>query len=184
MPPSERTIRGVNDSKQLSPAERERLYPLILSRAVAFAIGAASVREIERHNPLQATVRAMHRALMRLPFVPETVLVDGRRLPTLTWAHHPIVRGDASCYCIACASVVAKVTRDRLMRLLSARYPGYGWEHNAGYGTAFHLGALDRLGPSPHHRATFLRTERGPKTGDGNEKCEESSALLETDLSV
>jgi ribonuclease HII len=156
MPPSARAIAGVTDSKQLSPAERERLAPRIISRAIAVRLGAASVREVERFNVLQATVRAMRRALDRLPFIPDMVLIDGRPLPNLGWEHEAIVRGDVSCYCIACASIVAKVTRDRLMRALAARHPGYGWERNAGYGTAEHLAAIERLGPSRHHRLSFL----------------------------
>ena len=124
MSPSGRAIAGVTDSKQLSRLERERLAPLILRHALAVGLGAASVREVERHNILQATIRAMRRALSRLSFAPDAVLIDGRPLATLGWEHEAIVKGDASCYCIGCASIVAKVTRDRLMRALGARHPG------------------------------------------------------------
>jgi ribonuclease HII len=158
MPLTERVIRGVHDSKQLTREERERLAPLILSRALGCGIGAASVREVEHHNIYHASVRAMQRALGRLPTKPGHVLVDGRRIKTLGWEHKAIVDGDAKCYSIACASIVAKVTRDRLMRALAMRYPGYGWDHNAGYATPEHFDALARLGPTRHHRATFLRS--------------------------
>jgi ribonuclease HII len=156
MPPTERAIAGVHDSKQLSAIERERLAPLIFQRAIACGIGAASVREVERINILQATIRAMRRALERLATRPDMVLVDGRRLPTLGWEHEAIIGGDAKCYSIACASIVAKVTRDRLMRSLAARYPGYGWEHNVGYATAEHRRAIGELGMTAHHRPSFL----------------------------
>jgi ribonuclease HII len=156
MPPTERAIRGVADSKMLTQLARERLVPVIRARAIACGIGAASVREVERDNIYQATVRAMQRALCRLRVSPDMVLVDGRRLPTLGWEHEGIIDGDAKCYSIACASIVAKVTRDRLMRSLANRYPGYGWEHNVGYATAEHREAIGRLGATRHHRVTFL----------------------------
>jgi ribonuclease HII len=156
MPFSERAIRGVTDSKQLSPDARERLAPFILMKALSCGIGAASVREVERDNILQATIRAMRRALARLSMPPDMVLVDGRRLPTLGWEHEAIIGGDAKCYSIACASIVAKVTRDRLMRSLAARYPGSGWEHNVGYATAEHRAAIGKLGMTRHHRPSFL----------------------------
>ena len=159
MPFTERAIRGVGDSKQLSQEARERLAPLIFQKAIACGIGAASVREVECHNILQATIRAMRRALGRLRVPPDMVLVDGRRIPTLGWEHEAIIGGDAKCYSIACASIVAKVTRDRLMRSLAARYPGYGWDHNVGYATAEHRAAIGRLGVTRHHRPSFLSLE-------------------------
>jgi ribonuclease HII len=91
------------------------------------------------------------------------VLVDGRRLPTLGWQHEAIIGGDARCYSIACASIVAKVTRDRLMRSLALRYPGYGWEHNVGYGTPEHVRAIGRLGVTRHHRPSFLTGPAGDR---------------------
>jgi ribonuclease HII len=163
MPFTERAIRGVTDSKQLSADARERLAPLIFHKALAYGIGAASVREVERHNILQATVRAMRRALGRLSVAPDMVLVDGRRLPTLGWEHEAIIGGDARCYSIACASIVAKVTRDRLMRSLAGRYPGYGWEHNVGYATAEHRAAIGKLGMTRHHRPSFLGLGAEPR---------------------
>lgn len=162
MPPNVRAIAGVADSKVLSPAERERLAPLIRRQAIAVALGAASVREVERENILNASIRAMRRALGRLGVTPDDVLVDGRPLRTLGWRHQAIVDGDAKCYCIACASIVAKVARDRLMRSLANRYPGYGWDHNAGYATAEHRNAILSLGATRHHRMSFLVPEQIP----------------------
>jgi len=156
MPPNERRIPGVADSKVLTERDRERLAPLIRLRALDVALGAASVREIERDNILQETIRATRRALSRLRVVPDVVLIDGRPLPSLGWPHQAIVDGDARCYCIAAASIVAKVARDRLMHALGNRYPGYGWAHNVGYGTAEHRAAIAELGPTPHHRPSFV----------------------------
>jgi ribonuclease HII len=129
---------------------------------VACALGAASVREIERDNILQATIRATRRALERLPFRPDVVLLDGRPIPTLGWDHEAIVDGDARCYCIAAASIVAKVVRDRLMASLGNRYPGYGWMRNAGYGTLEHRSAIESMGVTPHHRMSFLHPPKRP----------------------
>lgn len=156
MPPDERRIPGVRDSKILSERERERLAPIIRERALALSLGAASVREIERHNILQATIRAARRALLRLRITPDVVLVDGRPMAALGVEHRAIVDGDARCYCIAAASIVAKVTRDQLMRSLNNRYPGYGWDQNAGYATSKHREALEVMGLTPHHRPSFV----------------------------
>lgn len=161
MPADRRAIPGVTDSKQLRAADRERLAARIEAEAVAIAVRASSVAEIARHNILQATVRAMARALAALPVRPDQVLVDGRPLRTLTVSHHGVVGGDAACYSIGCASIVAKVVRDRLMTRLARRYPAYGWEANAGYGTPVHLAALRAAGLSPHHRVQFCRTALG-----------------------
>jgi ribonuclease HII len=161
MPADRRAIPGVTDSKQLRAADRERLAARIEAEAVAIAVRASSVAEIARHNILQATVRAMARALAALPVRPDQVLVDGRPLRTLDVPHHGVVGGDAACYSIGCASIVAKVVRDRLMTRLARRYPAYGWEANAGYGTPVHLAALRAEGLSPHHRVQFCRTALG-----------------------
>jgi ribonuclease HII len=157
MAPNCRRIRGVRDSKTLSAAQRERLDPLIRRRAVAVGVGAASVAEIDRLNIYHATHLAMRRAIAHLGGH-DHVLVDGNRIVGFeghVGTYTSIVDGDATCYSIACASIVAKVVRDRLMRLLAARYPAYGWEHNAGYATADHREALQRLGPTPFHRRSF-----------------------------
>lgn len=148
------SVDGLADSKQLSARQRERLCALIRERAVV-AVAAASVREIERVNILGATLLAMQRAVARLTLAPEEVLVDGNRGPELPLPVRCIVGGDASVPEISAASIVAKVLRDRLMARLAQRYPGYGWERNAGYGTAEHRAALARLGITCHHRRGF-----------------------------
>lgn len=147
-------FEGATDSKLLSPKQREELAERIRREALACCVAAASSREIERLNARSATILAMKRAVARLPFHPDLLLVDGRRAPGLG-EHVPIVRGDLKCHSIACASILAKVIRDRLMRRLARHYPEYGWGRNKGYRTADHLEALRRYGPTPHHRATF-----------------------------
>ncbi|CAN5373016.1 hypothetical protein BH23GEM2_BH23GEM2_13450 [soil metagenome] len=160
MPPDRKAIRGVDDSKNLPVAERERLAAVILERAVAVALGAASVREIDRINIYQASRLAMHRALSRLGVVPDHVLVDGRHIRTLPIAHTAIVHGDSRCFSIACASIIAKVTRDRLMCALARRHPGYLWERNAGYTTRAHVAGLASHGITAHHRRSFWRVSQ------------------------
>ncbi|HSG08732.1 MAG TPA: ribonuclease HII [Longimicrobiales bacterium] len=154
--PVEAFVEGADDSKQLTPATREELFHAILGTAAAVGVGAASVREIDRINILRATTRAMQRALQRLTTPFEHVVVDGTPVKGLGWEHEAVVSGDALIHSVSCASIVAKVVRDRLMRRLSARYPGYGWETNVGYGTATHRAAIEALGATPHHRRTFL----------------------------
>ena len=149
------TSRGAIDSKQLDAEDRERLSRIILDRSEAVAIGASSVREIDFYNILRATTRAMRRALARLPNAPEHVVVDGRPVKDLGWEHDAVVRGDDRVHSVACASIVAKVCRDRLMLRLAERYPGYEWHTNVGYGTQAHRDAIERLGLTPHHRITF-----------------------------
>jgi len=155
MPPDARAIRGVDDSKKLTGADREKLAARIHARALAVGIGAASVREIDRINIYHAAVLAMRRALGRLRVTPHHVLVDGNPIRTLGVEHTAVVGGDACCHSIACASIVAKVTRDRLMRALARRYPHYRWETNVGYGTAEHHAGLASHGLTPHHRRSF-----------------------------
>ena len=145
-------VEGAADSKRLSAVARERVFHEILRIASAVAIGAASVREIDRLNVLEATALAMRRALGRLSIAPDHVVLDGLPMRGLGRAHDAVVGGDALIHSIACASIVAKVVRDRLMRRLALRHPGYGWERNAGYGTSDHLEALRMLGPTAHHR--------------------------------
>ncbi len=164
MPPNRRAIVGVNDSKQLDAKTRERLAVLIRQQALAFSLGAASAREIDRINIYHATILAMARALKgleaRLGAAPDHILIDGKPLRTLGLVHSAVVKGDAKCYGIACASIVAKVTRDRLMTSLARRYEGFGWERNAGYGTPQHLAALAARGLTPHHRRRFCLDEQ------------------------
>jgi ribonuclease HII len=160
MPPDMRAIPGVDDSKRLSADQRRRLAIKIRERAVSVGIGAASVREIDRVNIYHATVIAMRRALARLTVVPHHVLIDGKPIRTLATPHTAIVGGDDACYTIACASIIAKVTRDRLMQALSGRYPSYRWERNVGYATLAHLEGLTSHGATPHHRQSFIPVRR------------------------
>ncbi len=167
MPSNKRAIGGVDDSKKLSALERVRLAALIRRDAIAISLGAASVREIAALNIYHATVLAMRRALRRLSVRPDAILIDGKPIRTLEIAHRAVVGGDGRCYSIACASIVAKVTRDRLMASLSVRYPPYRWHQNSGYGTPSHVAALLASGLTPHHRREFCRTvTAGPASPD------------------
>ncbi|HKG19535.1 MAG TPA: ribonuclease HII, partial [Candidatus Limnocylindrales bacterium] len=162
MRPGCHRIPGVRDSKTLSMAQRDRLAPIIRARAVAVGVGAASVREIDQLNIYHATHLAMVRAIRRLGGH-EHVIVDGNRIVGFEGRVGPytnVVDGDAKVYSIACASVVAKAVRDRMMIRLAARYPGYGWEHNQGYATRDHRDAIRRLGLTPFHRRSFLALQR------------------------
>ena len=152
-------IPGATDSKKLTRMRREELAREILSQAQAATLGAASVREIDRLNILVATRLAMQRALNALPESPEHVVVDGLPVKGLRWKHDAVVKGDLHIHSIACASIVAKVVRDDLMRRLARRYPHFGWESNAGYGSRAHMDALAERGPTPHHRRSFLRKQ-------------------------
>ncbi len=150
-------LKLIDDSKKLTPDRRERAYDsMIASGVVQFAVAEASVEEIDRINILQATFLAMRRAVQALAPPPDMVLVDGNRAPPgLGCRAETIVGGDAHCYSIAAASIFAKVARDRHMATLAETFPGYGWESNRGYGSAQHLEAISRLGPTPHHRMSF-----------------------------
>ncbi len=153
-----RPIEGLADSKALSEAARERLAPLIRARALAWAIGGAERAEIDALNILQATLLAMRRALLALPVRPTHVQIDGNRAPALadlSCSVETVVRGDATVAAIGAASILAKTHRDARMRELERTYPGYGFARHKGYGTAAHLAALARLGPSPEHRLSF-----------------------------
>jgi ribonuclease HII len=149
-----RPVAGIADSKQLSAARRRELARLILESG-AVGLAAASVAEIDRINILQATFLAMRRAVARLRVAPRRLLVDGNKAPAFGIETICIVGGDASEPSIGAASIVAKVARDRLMARLGSRYPAYGWDRNAGYGTAEHLLAMRATGLSPHHRRSF-----------------------------
>ena len=149
------SVDGADDSKQLSAQPREELYGAITSAALAFGVGAASVHEIDRRNILRATTVAMQRALDALDAQPDHIVVDGLPVKHLGREHDAVVGGDGIVHSIGCASILAKVVRDRLMQRLALRYPGYGWERNMGYGTAEHRAAIDELGLTPHHRLTF-----------------------------
>lgn len=148
-------LSGVDDSKQLSAGERDRLYAAILERAVGVGIGSATPQEIDRVNILQATRLAMARAVAALRPVPDYLLIDAVTLPNLTIPFRPVIKGDALSLSIAAASVIAKVTRDRIMAEYHQLYPNYNFLSHKGYGTEEHLACLVRYGPSPIHRRTF-----------------------------
>jgi ribonuclease HII len=149
-----RRLHGLTDSKLLPEPERERLYRAIVTVA-RIGIGAASAAEIDRVNIYNADMLAMRRAVAALGFELDLALVDGNRAPKLACRVQTIVKGDSRSLSIAAASVVAKVTRDRLMARLAGRYPGYGWQTNRGYGTDDHYVGLLRFGPTRHHRLSF-----------------------------
>ncbi len=146
---------GLNDSKKLSHRTRERLHDEIYERAIAVGVGVADVARIDRDNILQATLWAMAQACAALPEAPAAALIDGNRCPALPCPAQALVRGDALSLSIAAASIIAKVTRDRMMVELAQAHPGYGWERNKGYGTREHSQALARFGVSEHHRRSF-----------------------------
>lgn len=150
-----RPIEGLDDSKKLSKATRERLYEDICSRARCFSIAEASVEEIDRFNILQATLLAMRRAALGLRLTPCRVLVDGNQLPALPVNARAIVGGDASVPAISAASILAKVHRDRLCGVLHQAHPEYGFDEHKGYSTPGHLAALQRHGACVHHRRSF-----------------------------
>ena len=152
-----RLFDTLTDSKQLTANQRDRFFELLVnSPEVEIGIGFGDVPEIDEINILYATYLAMRRALQGLSVSPGYALIDGNRLPPdLPCAAETIIKGDDRAVSIAAASILAKVTRDRLMRDLSGQFPGYGWETNAGYGTSQHLDALSRLGVTPHHRVSF-----------------------------
>lgn len=150
---------GLADSKALSAARREALFEQIVASATV-SVSSASATMIDRINIRQATLTAMSRAIAGLPRAADHILVDGRDLPPARCSGDAVISGDALCVSIAAASIIAKVTRDRLMEQVAAAHPGYGFERNRGYGTGQHLGALARLGPCPMHRMTFGPVER------------------------
>lgn len=154
--PPRHPIQGIADSKRLSPAQRERLFTQIRREAVAWAIGFASPREIERLNIVQASLLAMRRAVLQLPVTPQRVLIDGKFcIPHLSLPQQAVVGGDATEECIAAASILAKVARDRLMQELDRLYPQYGFGQHKGYPTPLHLERLLRYGACPAHRRTY-----------------------------
>jgi ribonuclease HII len=179
-PPGTRRINGIRDSKTITRDDRETLALKIRSRAIRLGLGAASCREIDRLNIRVASALAMRRAVRAalgaagagelgswgawggtlIPQLPSSpapylLLIDGLPLPEVGYTHEALVDGDAHCYSIAAASIVAKTVRDRIMRCLANRHPAYGWETNVGYGTPEHLAGLASAGPTRHHRMTF-----------------------------
>jgi ribonuclease HII len=150
-----KAYKGVDDSKKLTPARREELYPMLVEEAIAWAVSVKSSQDVDRLNPLACSMDAMREALLSLKVVPALALVDGNSLPALPVPAQAVVRGDSLSLSIAAASVVAKVTRDRIMVSLNEEYPGYGFDRHKGYGTKEHLEAIKRLGPSPVHRLSY-----------------------------
>lgn len=148
-------LAGVCDSKQVPPHERERLYGIIMDYALAVGVGHGSAALIDERNILQATKYAMCAALAQLALPAQALLLDAVRLPTIPLPQRAIIKGDAHCLSIAAASIIAKVTRDRLMLQLHAQYPLYGFDHHKGYGTPAHLAALREYGATPLHRQSF-----------------------------
>lgn len=156
---------GVRDSKTVPEAEREELFGRITDRAEGWAVGLVGSGEIDRTDILKATLEAMRRAVETLPSAPAKVLVDGDRPPRVECPVETVVHGDRLSLPISAASIVAKVWRDRLVRDLAGRYPGYGLERNKGYGTREHIEALRRLGPTPEHRRSFRGVLEPPPGG-------------------
>ncbi len=149
-------ILGINDSKKLSEKAREALYPEILERSMAVGIGIVSAGRIDEINILQATYEAMRKAVSQLCFQPDVLLVDAVTIPGIGIRQVPIIKGDAKSLSIGAASIIAKVTRDRMMRELDEVYPEYGFAAHKGYGTAAHIAALKEYGPCPIHRTSFI----------------------------
>ena len=149
-------ILGINDSKKVSEKAREALYPEILERSMAVGIGIVSAGRIDEINILQATYEAMRKAVSQLCFQPDVLLVDAVTIPGIGIRQVPIIKGDAKSLSIGAASIIAKVTRDRMMRELDEVYPEYGFAAHKGYGTAVHIAALKEYGPCPIHRTSFI----------------------------
>lgn len=152
---------GLNDSKQLSPARREQLFNAIEATAYGVGVGVVGAAVIDRINILEATRRAMIEAVAALPRTPDFLLLDALALPTVAVPQRAVVHGDARSVSIAAASIIAKVTRDRLMNALDAQYPAYGFARHKGYGTAYHRAMLERFGHCPIHRITFQGVAHG-----------------------
>lgn len=148
-------LEGANDSKALSALQREALYTRITAHSAGWAVGAVPAHIVDSHGILAATRLAMQIALLKLPFVPDALLIDAVRLHDWPCPQRSIIKGDAHCLSIAAASIIAKVTRDRMMTALSAHQPDYGFAKHKGYGTALHQQTLRAYGPSPQHRRSF-----------------------------
>lgn len=160
----EHPIEGLNDSKKLSEKKREALFDAILENAVAYCVASASVEEIEQYNILGATYLAMTRAVEGLSQQPSLALIDGNRIPpSLGIPAKMVVKGDALSESIAAASILAKVSRDRVLKELDTQYPQYGFAVHKGYGTAAHTAALREFGPCPEHRPSFLKKILGDR---------------------
>ncbi len=159
-------ILYLNDSKKLTQRRRELLYNEIMEKALAVGVGVISHQRIDEINILQATYEAMQEAVAKLAIVPDVLLNDAVTIPKLTQKQVPIVKGDAKSISIAAASIIAKVTRDRMMEAYDSKYPGYHFASNKGYGSKVHIEAIKELGPCEIHRRTFLRNILEEKTDD------------------
>lgn len=148
-------LPDIKDSKKLSEKKREALFEYITQNAIAFAVCAVDEKTIDEINILNATFRAMAGAVERLQVNPDYVLIDGNRSKGMTYPHECVVKGDAKVFCIAAASILAKVSRDRFIRECDSKYPGYGFAQHKGYGTKAHIQAVKELGLCPIHRRTF-----------------------------
>lgn len=155
--PKDCQILYINDSKQLSEKKREELYDIIMEKAVATAVGYASVERIDEINILQATYEAMRDAISKLAVSPDILLNDAVTIPQVKIPQVPIIKGDAKSISIGAASIIAKVTRDRLMVEYDSIFPEYGFASNKGYGSAAHIAAIKTFGPCPIHRTTFIK---------------------------
>jgi ribonuclease HII len=153
--PAKHSIQGLDDSKALTAHQREVLYKEIVEQAQCYCVARASVAEIDQYNILQSTMMAMRRAVIGLKIKPDFVAVDGNRVPQWEYSAEAVVKGDGRVEVISAASIIAKVVRDREMVVFEAKYPGYGFAKNKGYGTAQHMEALKRLGATPIHRRSF-----------------------------
>lgn len=153
--PCDARIREIDDSKKLSPSLREAVAASIRGCAVGVGLGVVDVEDIDRLNIFHAALEAMRRAVLALPVLPDHVVVDARSIPGIAMPQTALTKGDCRCYSVAAASIIAKVTRDGLMRELAARYPLYGFGEHMGYGTKQHLDAIQRYGPLPIHRRSF-----------------------------
>jgi ribonuclease HII len=170
-------LKGLNDSKQVTPEMREALAVEIKSRAVAWAVGEASVAEIDRLNIYWASILAMERALAALPIAPEYLLTDAVRIKSWSGPQEPVIKGDAKCATVAAASIVAKVHRDSLLVALHDRYPQYGFALHKGYATAQHIAALHEHGPCGEHRRAFWRVRAALELFPVDEAAAEQAAV-------
>lgn len=156
--PKDSKIEGINDSKKISENKREKLYDLILEEAISYGIGIVDQNEIDEINILNATKKGLTESLKELKQRPDIILVDAlKKIDTLGIPYEPIIKGDAKSYSIAAASIIAKVTRDRIMRQWDEIYPEYGFEKHKGYGTANHIKVIRELGLTPIHRKSFTK---------------------------
>jgi ribonuclease HII len=162
-----RPIAGLNDSKKLTEARREKLFDEIREKALSWCIARAEVEEIDELNILHATMLAMQRAVEGLSITPKLAMIDGNRCPKLAMPAEAVVKGDSKVPAIAAASILAKVSRDREMAAFELQYPGYGIGGHKGYPTAVHLEALERLGPTPIHRRSFGPVRRAYEALEG-----------------